>query len=122
MGCWVWLLVVAASQGTRIDGGYCWGKLGKGGESWGVWVKDQVKLCHRNFHWLEPEVRRYTLKCEAKQKARLRGASSGYADNVTHTVNTDAVKSLCEYKHVNTCLALCCILCVLLRVSIYFLF
>lgn len=34
------------------------------------------KLCDRNFHWLEPEVRRYTLKCEAKQKARGTGAQA----------------------------------------------
>ena len=27
-------------------------------------------LFARNFFWLEPEVRRHTLKCEAKQKAR----------------------------------------------------
>ena len=30
---------------------------------------DEALLGQRNFFWLEPEVRRHTLKCEAKQKA-----------------------------------------------------
>ena len=30
----------------------------------------------RNFHWLEPEVRRHLLKCEAKKKAQERRVSA----------------------------------------------
>ncbi|CAK9025932.1 unnamed protein product [Durusdinium trenchii] len=32
---------------------------------------DEALLGQRNFHWLESEVRRHTLKCEAKQKAAV---------------------------------------------------
>lgn len=52
---------------------------------------DEALLGQRNFHWLEPEVRRYTLKCEAKQKATA-------DQKVRMTARRNRQKALLDFK------------------------